>query len=105
MDTSQFFPWIKAQPDERKINMRTASFYPNETMGCGCLMVEFARDQGIKGKIMASYSNIDVQKEDGSWEVITFPPNTQELINGLMMREEMTFAEVRESYAYKHATC
>lgn len=40
---SKFLKWLAAQPDERPVVMNRAFWTDNEG-GCGCVMVEYARD-------------------------------------------------------------
>ncbi len=103
MDTSKFFDWIKEQPDDRKLNMGNASFFPNSSTECGCLMIQFAQDQGHKGKIMANFSSVELET-DGVWDAVLFPERTGELIHALALRKEMTFAQVRATPAFKRVT-
>jgi hypothetical protein len=50
----QLLDWIYEQPDDRRIEMSSGTF----SGGCGCLLSEFLKDQGIKGFYSMSYTGI-----------------------------------------------
>lgn len=92
-----FIPWIKRQPDDRKLNMQHASFFPGDSCDrCGCLLVQWAQDNGWNGKIHAGFCQVEVAKNDAEWETCYFT-NEQggKLIHQLYSRKEMTFGEVK----------
>jgi hypothetical protein len=73
----EFLDFIFAQPREREINMGQNIAYPED---CGCMMVHYGREKGLKGKILCGFRDISESGKIGAFlleESITnyFPIN------------------------------
>jgi hypothetical protein len=91
----QMIDFIMAQPDDRPINMLNPDYYPSSNK-CGCLMVEYAKDNF---KISDECINVGfsaIYKGNDMEDVAELTFDMDDLVIGGFENESKTFGELKK---------
>lgn len=98
----QFVQWIYDQPDDRPVDMHQPNnFFLKKKDGCGCLMVEYAKDNLNVGDlpVSCSFSKINITNDEQDVflpKVETMDFNIKRLVNEKHWNAIKTFGDVKK---------